>query len=366
MVGGDCTTTVTAKPAGLKTGALTVLVGVLAALAAGCGGEGGGAQQPPPARGVAEKADPGPITVYSGRERELIAPLIERYERRSGAKLEVRYGESPELAATLLEEGEEPSADVFFSQDAGSLGALQAERRLASLPEALLARVPPEFRSSAGTWVGTSGRARVIAYDRRELRPADLPRSILEFADPKWKGRIGWAPTNASLQAFVTALRITRGEEAASRWVEGIVANDAEEYENNVAIRDAIAAGEIDVGFINHYYVAQAVAEEGDDYPVGVYFPPGGDPGSLVNVAGAGLLAGAENQEGARAFIDFLLGREAQRYFAQKMKEYPLAAGVKSDPSLRPLSEIERPKVDLSDLADVKSTTRLLEDAGAL
>lgn len=308
----------------------------------------------------------GPLTVYSGRNEDLIGPLVERYEKRTGVEVKVRYGESAELAATLLEEGENTPADVFFSQDAGALGALEKEDRLATLPGPLLNEVKPRFRSRQGRWVGTSARARIVAYDRRELEESELPKSILDFTRPEWKDRIGWAPTNASLQAFVTALRVTEGEDAARRWVEGIVAGGAESYENNVAVRDAVAAGEIDVGFINHYYVAQAYAEEGRDYPVGIFQPPGGDPGSLVNVAGAGQLEGAGNPGGAQRFVAFLLSREGQRFFARETKEYPVAAGVKADPSLVPLERIEQPKIDLSNLDDLAGTVRLLEEAGAL
>lgn len=354
---------------------MRTVVGSTAALATilvlgACQGDGKSTSKAPERSSQAADAESrradGPLTVYSGRNEDLIGPLIERYEERTGVEVKVRYGESAELAATLLEEGENTPADVFFSQDAGALGALEKEGRLAGLPEPLLSEVEPAFRSKQGRWVGVSARARIVAYDRRELQQSDLPSSILGFTGPEWKGRIGWAPTNASLQAFVTALRVTEGEDVARRWVEGIVAGDAQTYENNVAVRDAVATGEIDVGFINHYYVAQAYAEEGRDYPVGIFQPPGGDPGSLVNVAGAGQLEGADNPRGAQRFVAFLLGREAQRFFARETKEYPLAAGVKADPSLVPLDRIEQPKIDLSSLDDLAGTVRLLEDAGAL
>jgi iron(III) transport system substrate-binding protein len=289
------------------------------------------------------------------------------YEEETGRNVEVRFGETSQLAATILEEGENTPADVFFAQDAGALGALQDEGRLAELPPDILERVDPEYRSEQGDWVGVSARARVVAYDERELEEGDLPDSILGFADDEWSGgRIGWAPTNASLQAFVTALRLVEGEEAARAWLEGIVAGDVQVYDNNVAVRDAVAAGEIDVGFINHYYVAQAVAEEGDDYPVGTYYPPGGDAGSLVNVAGVGMLEGTDDPELALDFIEYMLGPEAQQYFADSSKEYPLAGGVEPDPSLVPLSEIEQPDVDLSNLDDLEGTLELMQETGAL
>jgi len=327
------------------------VVGLLALVigAVGCGDEDGG-----------------PLTIYSGREEEYAAPLFEIYEEQTGNELDVRYGDSAELAATILEEGDNTPADVFFSQDAGALGALEQEGRLSELEEEVLGRVDPRFQSTEGVWIGTSGRARVIAYDRRELSEADLPRSVLGLADPKWKGRVGWAPTNGSFQAFVTALRLTEGDDAAREWLEAVKANDAQSFADNSSIRDAIAAGEIDVGLVNHYYVAQAQAEEGEDYPVEVYFPRGGDVGALINVAGAGILAASKREDEASEFVDFLLSPRAQRYFASELKEYPLIEGVEADPRVVPLSEIEQPEIDLGNLDDLQGTLNLIQEAGVL
>jgi iron(III) transport system substrate-binding protein len=192
-----------------------------------------------------------------------------------------------------------------------------------------------------------------------------LPQSILDFTDDQWKGRIGWAPTNGSFQAFVTALRLIEGEDKAKEWLEGIVANDPEVFDDNEPLRDALGKGELDVGFINHYYVAQAKAKD-PDFPVGVYFPPGGDPGSLVNVAGIGILESSGNQDEAEKFTRFMLSRQAQEHFATEVKEYPVAAGVEADRQLVPLDEIEQPNIDLSNLDDLRGTLKLIQDSGAI
>jgi iron(III) transport system substrate-binding protein len=309
--------------------------------------------------------DGGPLTVYSGREEEYVGQLVEIYEEQTGNELEIRYGDSAELAATILEEGDNTPADIFFSQDAGALGALEKEGRFSKLDEEIVGSVDQRFRSDDGKWVGTSGRARVIAYDSRELSDAQLPDSVLELTQPKWSDRVGWAPTNGSFQAFVTALRLTEGEEAAREWLEEMDANGAESFADNSSIRDAIAAGEIDVGLVNHYYVAQAQAEEGADYPVKVHFPPG-DVGAMINVAGVGILADSDQQEEAAELVDFLLSERAQRYFADELMEYPLIDGVEANPRVVPLSEIEQPQIDLSNLDDLQGTLKALEEAGVL
>ncbi len=339
--------------------ALQSVVLVLAILVpAACGddgdsaaGDGGGERQ---------------LTIYSGRDEALVKPLIDRFQRRTGIRVRVRYGETAELAATLREEGDRSPADVFFGQDAGALGALQEAGLLEMLPQETLDKVAERFRSTEGRWVGTSGRSRVLAYDERKLSEDELPRSVLDLTEPAWKGRVGWAPTNASFQAFVTGLRRVEGDDGARRWLEAMQANDVKAFESNVVIRDAIAKGEVETGLINHYYVLEAIAEEGDDYPVKLHFFGDGDIGSLVNVAGAAVLESSERKAEARRFVDFLLGAEAQRYFAGDTKEYPLAAGVEPDPVLPAIESIEQPDLDLSDLDDLQGTLELLQETGVL
>jgi iron(III) transport system substrate-binding protein len=337
-----------------RTGILTSALLVLGLALAACGDDGDGG----------EEGDT--LTVYSGREEEYVGPVFDRFEEESGTEVEVRYGDSAELAATLVEEGDNSPADVFFSQDAGSLGAIQAEGLFTTLPEDLVGAVDERFRSTEGDWVGTSGRARAIAYNTDAMQANELPDSVLDYTDSAWEGRIGWAPTNGSFQAFVTAMRLVEGEDATRAWLEGIVANDPEPFADNEALRDAIAAGEVDIGFINHYYVAEAIAEEGEDYPVALDFPPGGDVGSLVNVAGIGILASSDDADGGTELIEFLLTEESQRYFADEVKEYPLIEGVEADPTLPALERIEQPDVDLADLSDLERTLILIEESGAL
>jgi iron(III) transport system substrate-binding protein len=306
------------------------------------------------------------LVIYSGRSESLVAPLFEQFTADTGITVEARYGDSAELAATILEEGANSPADVFFSQDAGALGALSAEGLLAPLPQAQLEAVPQNFRSATGDWVGVSGRARVIVYNTDKLQESDLPKSITGLTDATWKGRVGWAPTNASFQTFVTALRLQQGEEAARAWLTDMLANETKAYDRNAAIVQAVAAGEIDVGLVNHYYLYQLQAESGSTLAAANYHLPQGDSGALINVAGVGILKTAANADAASRFAEYLLGEAAQRYFAEKTFEYPLSAGVQPAESLRPLEEIGTPNVDLNTLRDLKGTLALLQDTGVL
>ncbi|MBI2864102.1 MAG: iron ABC transporter substrate-binding protein [Chloroflexi bacterium] len=308
----------------------------------------------------------GTLTIYSGRNENLVGPLLQRYAKDTGVNVRVRYGDTAELAATILEEGDNSPADVFLAQDAGALGAIAQVGRFRNLPESTLRKVDERFRSPKGEWVGLSGRARVVAYNTNKLKESDLPDSIAGFIDPKWKGKIGWAPTNGSFQAFVTALRTTEGEGNASAWLEGIKKNEPKNYSNNIAIVDAIGNGEIEVGFVNHYYLYTFLRERGEKFPVRNYHPRGGGSGAMVNVAGIGVLKTTKNGPAAERFIDFLLDKEAQQYFAQETFEYPLASAVPAPQGFKPLASINAPKIDLSSLADLNGTLRLLRDRGVL
>lgn len=306
------------------------------------------------------------LTVYSGRDEEFVGALFETFEAETGIELDVRYGDSAELAATILEEGDASPADVFLSQDAGSLGAVAEAGLFSSLPDDIVDRVDPRFVSPEGLWVGTSGRARVAAYNTDALADADLPDSILGFTDPEWEGRFGFPPTNSSFQAFVAAMIITDGEDATLEFLEGLVANEPKIYEDNSSTVRGVAAGEIEAGFVNHYYIYEVAAEDGD-IPVANHFFTGGDPGALVNSAGVGVLGTSEAGDTALELVDYLTGEEGQTYFSQDTFEYPVNPDFEPGEELVPLTDIQSPDVDLSDLGGtLEPALRLLAEVGLL
>lgn len=341
---------------------LCALLTLAAFTLAACGSQAANS----PTQAPAPTDAPAKIVVYSGRSESLVGPFFTQFTQATGIQVEVRYGDTAELAATILEEGANSPADLFFAQDAGALGALAAAGMLAPLPAGTLNQVEPRFRSSDGLWVGISGRARVVVYNTNKLTEADLPRSITGFVDPQWRGRVGWAPTNGSFQAFITAMRVQLGEEAARRWLEGMIANEVKTYEKNAAIVQAVAAGEIDVGFVNHYYLYQLQRQSGNTLAAANYYPGNGDVGALINIAGVGILKTAKNALAAQRLIDYMLSTEGQRYFAEQTFEYPLAGNVQPDPRLKPLADIQTPQIDLNQLRDLQGTLQLLRDVGAL
>lgn len=304
------------------------------------------------------------LTIYSGRSEEFIAPFFAEFAEQTGIQLDIRYGDSAALAAQILEEGENSPADLFISQDAGALGAVSAAGLLTSLDDEMLSRVSEAYQSKAQDWVGVTGRARVFVYSPE--RVSSLPKSIDELTDRSWNGRMGIAPTNSSFQAFVSALIQSRGSAAAESWLNQIKANSPKIYEKNSQIVEAVDAGEIDLGLVNHYYLWEVAQELGREVNAKIDFFAPGDLGNLVNVSGAGILATSSKQESARELISYLLSDDVQRKFVSDTHEYSLVLPALKPEDLPALGDIQAPAVDLSTLADLKTTQELLVKVGLI
>lgn len=320
-----------------------------------------------PASESAEPVTDGAFTLYSGRSEELVQPLIDLFEEQSGVRVDVRYGDTAELGALLLEEGSRTPAQVFLSQDAGALGALAEAGLFTTLPAAVTEQVPAGFTSTDGSWVGVTGRARVIVFDSAALAADELPEQVSELADPEWSGRVAIAPSNASFQSFITAYRVIEGEAPAEEWVAAIAAHDPQIFENNGAILQAVNEGVAEVGLINHYYWYRLAAEQGaESMRAQLFFPAAGDPGSIVNVTGAGILASAAADADALQFLEFLLSPVAQQYFVDETFEYPLVAGIAAPEGLPELQSLRNASLDLSDLRSLEETQALLAAHGLI
>jgi iron(III) transport system substrate-binding protein len=311
-------------------------------------------------------ATPQTLVVYAGRSAKLVKPLIKEFEASTQIKVKVREGKSGALAALLLEEKAASPADVFWAQDAGSLGQVEKAGLFAMRPKGT-EKVIDHFSSQSPRWVPTSGRARVLAYAPGKIAADALPKSVFELTDPKYKGQVGWAPTNASFQAFVTAMRVKHGDAKTEAWLKGMQANEAKKYPKNTPIIRALAAGEIQLGLPNHYYLLREKNKD-PNYPVSQQFFADGDIGNLVNVAGIGVLKAGKNKEAAAKFVQFLLGKSAQTHFATKTFEYPVIAGIQQDKHLVPLDTLTKtaPQFELKRLEDLKTTRDLLRKVGLL
>ena len=313
----------------------------------------------------ADSAAGEPVVVYSGRSEELIEPLFEKFTEETGVPVEVRYGDTAEMAAQIIEEGDASPADVYYGQDAGALGALDGAGMCAPLADSIANSVPAPYRSADGTWTGVTGRARVIAFDSTQLSADQVPRSVFDLTDEQWRGQVAIAQTNGSFQAFVTAMRVAAGEDATREWLQGLVDNDVQLYEKNGLIRDAVDAGEVQLGLINHYYWYEKAAEVGEDaMNVQLAFAEPGDPGALVNVSGTCIVRPTDNADGASALMEWLLSESAQQWFVETTFEYPLVAGVEGPDGVPPLSQVQGPDIPLAELEDLPGTLLMLQDVG--
>lgn len=304
------------------------------------------------------------LVVYSGRAEALVAPILQAFEAQTGIKLDIRYNATPALATQLLSEGKDSPADVVFFQDPGYLGVVAGANLLAPLSTNTLEQVAPRFRSETGHWVGTSARARVLVYDPTRIHAEELPKTLYELSDPKWKGLLGWAPGNGSAQAHMAALLHLWGEARFRDWLKAMHANDPIVYPRNAAIVTAVGHGEILIGWANHYYLYQLKKLDPSLRAENYHFPVKGDAGNLLMVAGAGVHVHSPRKTEAEQLVAFLVSEQAQNYFAQEGAEYPTRPGIATYPGLTPLEDIGLVDVSQSWMSDVAPVLAMLREYG--
>lgn len=311
-----------------------------------------------------QESSPTELTIYSGRSEEFIAPFLAEWEKESGIALKIRYADSAELAAQIREEGANSPADIFLAQDAGSLGAISLAGLFTPLGDGVGADIQPQYIAADRDWIGVTGRARVFAYNPQLL--TDLPQSITDLANPTYKSKLGIAPTNASFQAFVTALINTKGENFTQQWLESLVKNDVQIFAKNSAIVEAIDSGKISIGLVNHYYTWEVSQGLGRKINAENGFFTSGDLGNMVNVSGVGILKSSKKYAAAEDLINYLTSQVVQNKFVAETQEYSLIADQISPAGLPSLSQIGAPSVDLESLADIQKTQELLIRVGLL
>jgi len=306
------------------------------------------------------------LLIYTGRKTKYAQPLFDAFTKETGIKITVKEGKTAQLANTILREGANSPADLFFAQDSSNLGALSNQGVLEVLPAETVKKVDARYAGPKADWVGTSGRARVLVYNKKMVKAEELPKSIEDLADPKWKGRLGWAPGNGSFQSHVTAMIKVLGKDKTAAWVKALKANEVQDFPKNTPIVKAVAEGKVAAGLVNHYYLYKVRLDMKEALDAENHFFADGDAGMFINVSGIALLKSSKNKAAAQKFIDWMLGEKAQAFFKDSNYEYPLAAGVSAFAELKPLDQINPVKIDLGDLDKIEETVELLEENGAL
>jgi iron(III) transport system substrate-binding protein len=304
------------------------------------------------------------LIIYSGRTQELVQPLLEQFKKETGILTAVKYGSTQELALKLAEEGKNSPADVFLSQAPGATGFLFTHGLLAPLPAEELSVVPERFRGLSGEWVGISGRLRVLVYNKDEVNASQLPSSVFQLTEPQYAGKVGVAPSNASFQDFITAMRQAIGDERTMAWLRAMAANRSPTFANNNAIVEAVSRGEIPMGLVNHYYNVRHL-EENPGAPSRNYYFPNGDLGTMLLETTVSVLETTDQPDDAARFVKFLLSTQSQTFLAERTFEYPLAAGVQPVGDIPSLTNIELPNIDRKKLGDgYRQTTKMISDSG--
>ena len=310
-------------------------------------------------------SDDADLTIFSGRTEDQIEPIFREVEDRLDVTIADRYGNSEGMVGEIVEAGEGTDADLFYTQDSGTLGALKAEGRTADLSDAAVDAVPEAYRDPDGTWVGVSGRTRAIAYNTDRWDADELPDDIFAYAeDDRFDGELGWRVDSGSFLSFIRAMMIEDGEDATRKWVEGLQALDITNNEGGMTTPQQIANGELTVGFVNHYYVSRLL-EDDPDAPISVTFTDG-DVGALFNVSGVGLVDSADDVDLAREVVEEFLAEEVQALFVELNAEYPVVPDVEYTGDMPGPDELNPPTFDLNDLADVDPASDLLRETGVL
>jgi iron(III) transport system substrate-binding protein len=342
------------RPAALLAVSLSVALGLAA-----CGGSSSG----DPGPGDSGKAE---LTLYNAQHEDLMQLMVNGFEKKTGISVQMRNGDDFEMANQLVQEGDKTPADVFVTENSPAMTLVASKGGFSTVDKGTLGNVPSTFVPSDHRWVGFAGRSTVLAWNTQQLKAADLPTSILDLAQPKWKGKVGFSPSGADFQAIVSAVLKQEGAAKTEAWLKGLKTN-GKIYDGNSTVMKAVNSGEIQVGVIYHYYWFKDQAESGaNSNHVQLKYFGHQDPGAFFSISGAGVLKASKHQQEAQEFVAYLPSPAGQKILAESAAmEYPLNPKVAPNPKLKPINELDAPTIDPSTLNGPK-VVELMQQAGLL
>ena len=308
------------------------------------------------------------LTLYSAQHQQMVNMITAEFTKQTGIKVRARFGEAPEIANQIAKEGASSPADVYITENSPELMLLDGKGLLAPVAPATLASVPSQYSSPKGDWIGVFARENVLTFNPSMIKADALPASLLDLAKPEWKGKIAFAPTDADFLPLVAAFAELKGKDAAVAWLKGLKAN-GQVFDDDEAVVSAVDRGAVAVGIINSYYFERQRVETGaEKIRSDIHHFGDGDVGALVNVSGAAVLKSSKNAAAAQRFLAFLVSKPVQQMIASSDVdfEYPLAAGTTANPRLKPLDQLQPPKLTISQLGDDRGAARMLRQAGLL
>ena len=311
----------------------------------------------------------GSITLYSGQHEQTTQDLVTAFEKQSGIQVNVRYNDEDSFADEIIAEKTHPVADVFYTENSPVLEYLQNQGLLAPVNGSTLAKTPSAYNSPQGDWVGVSARVSVLIYNPSLISASQLPTSVLQLANPKYKGKLAFAAGETDFQPIVTSVARAYGDAKAGTWLEGIKANAGSHiYPDNETIADEVNRGAVAFGVVNQYYWYRMKAELGASNVQSkiAYFAPH-DPGYVVDVSGAGILKSSKNKADAQKFLAFVVSKQGQEIIAHSISyEYPLDDGVTTTAPETPFADLQPYPISIADLGDGSTAISLLRKAGLL
>jgi len=333
----------------LRAGSIALIASCAALLATGCGGDSKHAS----------------ITVYNGQHAELTSLLVDAFEKKTGVKVRIRTNDSAVIANQIMQEGDASPADVYIAENSPELMELQRRKLLAQLPESILSQGSAGANSPTGKWAGMALRVSSLVYAPTRVSRSQLPPSLLDLAQPAWKGKVAIAPTDSDFPPLVGAVIAKHGEAATRDWLTGLKRN-ARIYQDEEAVVAAVNRGEVATGIINSYYWYRLQLELGDKgmHSALYYFSPN-DVGAVVNISGAARLESSKERQNAEKFISFLLSTTGQQIIADSDDfEYPVRKEVPPNETLPPLASIGHTSLSAAALGNGELAARLIRQAG--
>ncbi|MDO4625706.1 MAG: iron ABC transporter substrate-binding protein [Pasteurellaceae bacterium] len=306
------------------------------------------------------------ITLYNGQHKEAAKAVADAFTKETGIKVTINSGKGEQLAGQLKEEGDKTPADVYYSEQITPLVSLSADGLLEPLPESTIQQTAQKGVPTAPNkdWIALSGRARVVVYDKNKLSDKDMEKSVLDYATPKWKDKIGYVPTSGAFLEQVIAITKLKGQDVALNWLKGLKEN-GKLYAKNIVALQAVENGEVPAALINNYYWYGLAREKGENnLHSKLYFIRHQDPGALVTYSGAAVLKGSKNKAEAQKFVEFMASKKGQEALVAVRAEYPLHKGVKSSFNMMPYDELQAPEVSTTTAADKDAAKALIEQAG--
>jgi iron(III) transport system substrate-binding protein len=309
------------------------------------------------------------ITLYNGQHEQTTDALVSAFEAKTGIHVNVRSDDEDVLAQQIRTEGSDSPADVFYTENSPALAVLDEHKLLAPIEQSTLSAVPGQYSAANGDWVGVSARVSVLVYDTRKLSPSQLPTSVMDLASPQWAGKLALAPSETDFQPIVTSIAKAHGTAAALTWLNAVKHNAAAHiYPDNETITSQVNAGQAEIGIINHYYWYRLRSELGASsmHSAIAYFAPD-DPGYVIDVSGAGVLASSKHQAAAQQLVAFLVSQQGEGIIANSDSwEYPVGSGAAANPALRPLASLQPNPISIADLGDGSTAVELLQQAQLL